>query len=135
MAWNPAYGPSSGHAARAYAAVEVETGVGSADPHGLVLMLYDGALRCLSEAQGHIRAKDIAATNRSLSQALRILEEGLCASLDEAAGGEMATRLKALYRYMQRRVLLANLRRDPVPLEEVAGLLRDLRGAWKEIGK
>ncbi len=37
--------------AAAYAKVGLETGVASADPHRLVLMLYDGALLTISRAE------------------------------------------------------------------------------------
>ncbi len=55
---------------------------------------------------------------------------GLRASLDKKAGGEIAQSLDALYQFMSKRLLLANLKDDPVILEEVRSLLADLKSAW-----
>jgi flagellar protein FliS len=111
----------------------VETGVGAADPHRLVLMLFDGALQCLSEAQGHLRRRDAAAKGQALSRAIQIIEEGLAASVDESAGGALAAQLKDLYAYIARRIVRANRANDAGVLAEAAKLLAELRGAWQDI--
>ena len=101
--------------ADAYKKVGVETGVSTASPHQLIVMLYDGALMALSKA-------------------IEIIDNGLRASLDMKAGdGEMSARLDALYEYMCDRLLHANLRADPAPVKEVMGLLGSLREAWVQI--
>jgi flagellar protein FliS len=133
MAWN-AYGATDPQrAALAYARVGVETGVGAADPHRLVLMLFDGALQCLSEAQGHLRRRDAQSKGLALSRAIQIVEEGLAASVDESAGGELARQLKDLYGYIVRRIVRANRANDAAVLAEAARLLAELRGAWQDI--
>jgi flagellar protein FliS len=135
MTWsaNPFTNPMS--AAQAYARVGVETGVASADPLGLVLMLYDGALKSLSTARGHMERREIPAKGAALSRAIQIIDEGLSASLNEADGGGVALQLKELYAYMCRRIVLANVKNDPLILDEVAGLLRELRAAWAAIAR
>ena len=75
----------------------VETGVSTASPHQLIVMLYDGALMALSKAVAAFEAEDIAARGASLSKAIEIIDNGLRASLDMKAGdGEMSARLDAL---------------------------------------
>ena len=49
--------------------------------------------------------------------------------------GTVASRLAALYDYMLARLLAANLRNDAAILDEIAGLLNELRGAWAQIGQ
>lgn len=134
MSWTSNPFSNAQHAAQAYARVGMETGVASADPHRLVLMLYDGVLKSLSEGRGCMLRREIAAKGHALSRAIQILDEGLIVSLDESAGGALARQLKGLYAYMSTRIMLANLRNDPAMLDEVANLLRDLRGAWAAIG-
>ncbi len=121
------------YATTRYAAVQAETDVAAADPHRLVLLLFEAALAAVHRAAERMRARDIATKGAAVSKAIQIVEEGLIASLDEAAGGELAARLKDLYRYMTRRLLLASLRNDPAGLEEVARLLGELKEAWAAI--
>ena len=117
----------------AYQRVSVETGVQTADPHKLVLMLYEGALLALSDAQLHMTRRETAEKGRALSKAIMIIDGGLKASLDIKAGGELGERLAALYDYMGDRLLHANLHNRPEIIEEVRQLLMELRGAWEQI--
>jgi flagellar protein FliS len=118
----------------AYHNVSLETGITSASPHKLIVMLYDGALVALLGAKTNIAAGNIAAKGSAISKAISIIDNGLRASLDKNAGGEIAANLDALYDYMSRRLLHANLKNDVTIIDEVHGLLADLRGAWVEIG-
>jgi flagellar protein FliS len=117
----------------AYANVGLETGIASASPHKLIVMLYDGALVALLSAKANIAAKNIAAKGTAISKAITIIDNGLRASLDKEAGGEIAANLDALYDYMSRRLLHANLKNDVPAIDEVHGLLADLREAWVAI--
>lgn len=120
--------------ANAYAAVGVETGVAAANPHKLIVMLFDGALMSLAMALQHMKAGNIAEKGQAISKAISIIDSGLRASLDQKAGGNIAVSLDALYEYMSNRLLVANLKNQPEALEEVQGLLQDLKGAWVAIG-
>ena len=133
MTWSANPFSSPRNAAQAYARVGVETGVASADPHRLVLMLYDGVLRCIAEARGHMERREVADKGRMLSRAIQIIEEGLILSLDESTGGDLARQLKGLYAYMSKRIVLANARDDAALLDEVVRLLGELREAWEAI--
>jgi len=117
----------------AYSRVGTETGVFDASPHRLVLMLFDGALAALAAARLHMQAGDQAAKGASISKAIAIIDDGLKASLDLSVGGETAANLHALYEYMSQQLLLANLRNNPALVEEVRGLLLELRAAWESI--
>jgi len=117
----------------AYAKVGVETGVASASPHQLIVMLFDGAMRSIGAAIVNMKANNIAAKGEAISKAILIIDSGLRASLDKKAGGEIAESLDALYEYMGTRLLQANLKNDVTILEEVQRLLGDLRSAWNAI--
>ncbi len=118
----------------AYAKVGLETGVSSASPHKLIVMLYDGALAATMTAITQMNAGNVQEKGKAISKAIRIIDEGLRASLDKEVGGEIARNLDALYDYMSRRLLEANLKNQPEILEEVRGLLADLRDTWNQIG-
>lgn len=121
------------HALKAYAKVDVETGVDAADPHRLVQMLFDGAITAVIHAQRHLITGATAARGESISKAITIIEEGLLASLDVKAGGVMAQNLASLYDYMTRRLLTASVKGDSAALDEVKILLGELKGAWAAI--
>ena len=116
-----------------YAQVGVETGVASADPHRLILMLFDGALAAIAAARLAMSRSEVAAKAAAVTKAIAIVDGGLKASLDVNAGGELAMRLSELYDYMLKQLLLANLRNEVTTLDEVSRLLNELRGAWAQI--
>lgn len=122
-----------GNRAAAYAKVSVETGVNTADPHKLILMLFDGALLQVRAAGIAISNKDVPAKGTAIAKAVEIIINGLKVSLDMSAGGELAERLAALYDYMSERLLYANLHSSQPALDEVSGLLSTLREAWASI--
>lgn len=120
--------------ANAYAKVGVETGVMSASPHKLIVMLFDGALQAVRNGLTHMKAGNIPEKGAAISKAMQIIENGLRASLDREVGGQIAESLDALYEYMGHRLLMANLNNKPEMLEEVHRLLSELRDAWNAIG-
>lgn len=120
--------------ASAYAKVGVETGVMAASPHKLIVMLFDGAVTAVRSAHVHMKAGNIPEKGKAISKAIQIIENGLRASLDRKAGGQIGENLDALYEYMQHRLLVANLQNDAEILEEVDRLLGELREAWNAIG-
>lgn len=119
--------------ASAYAKVGVETGVLAASPHRLIVMLFEGAETALRTALVQMAARDIPAKGRSISKAINIIDNGLRASLDTKAGGEIAGNLQALYEYMNNRLLQANLNNSAEMVQEVLKLLGELKGAWESI--
>ena len=118
----------------AYAKVGIETGVSSASPHKLIVMLFDGALVSVNAAIMHMKAGNIPEKGAAISKAMMIIDSGLRAALDKKAGGEIDEGLDALYEYMGARLLQANLKNQVDILEEVQRLLGELRGAWNAIG-
>lgn len=120
--------------ANAYARVGIETGVMGASPHRLIAMLYEGARNAIALARMHLQSGNVAARGDAIGKAIRIVEEGLQQSLNLEAGGEIAHRLNALYAYIARRLLEANLKQSESMLTEVDGLLATLQEAWTGIG-
>lgn len=126
---------SHGSAAAAYSRVGLESGVASADPHRLILMLLDGAILSVNSAAASMAARDFAGQGQSISKAIEIIGEGLKASLDLQTGGELAHRLAALYDYMVSRLLFANMRSNAAALKEVSHLLSEIKSGWESIGQ
>ena len=128
------FGLAARRGAAAYSSVGVETGVSTADPHKLILMLFEGALLQIGTAVIALENKDVPAKGMAISKAIEIILNGLKVSLDYEAGGELAQRLGALYDYMTQRLLYANLHNSRPAMDEVTQLLTDLKSAWEAIG-
>jgi flagellar protein FliS len=121
------------NAVNAYAQVGVETGVAGASPHKLILMLFDGAIKALVSARLAMVKGEIGPKCQALSNAVAIIQDGLQLNLDVEAGGEVAKNLDALYEYMCSRLLIANMKNQVEPIDEVGRLLVDLKKAWVAI--
>jgi len=129
--------PTAHRGASAYARVGIETSTQCASPHQLIAMLFEGAATAIAMARHHMAERRISAKGESISKAIDIIENGLKASLDPAAGGAAGERLvndlSALYDYIVRKLMHANLRNDAAALDESASLLESVGSAWREI--
>lgn len=123
---------SARNALNQYSQNAVETAIESATPHRLIQMLMEGALGKIAAAKGYMERGEIRARGEQIGSAISILE-GLKTSLDHEKGGEIARNLEDLYVYMERRLIEANRDSDPALLDEVADLLREVKGAWDAI--
>ena len=103
----------------------------SADPLELVRLLYQAAIAAVRDARRALATGEIAARSRSISKACDIVME-LNGALDHSRGGTLSGRLAALYDYMLRRLLDANMQQSDGPLAEVLGLLSALDEAWEQ---
>lgn len=106
----------------------------TASPHRLTLMLYNGAIQFTGKAKHAIENKNIAETNSYVQKTQDIIYE-LISSLNTKEGGELASNLKNLYFYMIDRLVEANIKKLTAPLDEVIGMLQELKSAWEDIGK
>jgi len=100
----------------------------------LVVMLYDGAIKFLKLAIKEMEARNFEAKGKYLTKAQDIIFE-LNAVLDMEAGGEIASNLRKLYLYMNRRINDANIKVDPDIVREVISLLEELNRSWKAIAE
>ncbi|WP_302796495.1 flagellar export chaperone FliS [Hafnia paralvei] len=119
---------------QAYADVGLESGVMSASPHQLIVMLFDGAHSALIRACLHMQAGQTQLKGQSITKAINIIDNGLKAGLNLEKGGELAENLAALYDYMVKRLLHANLHNDEATIQHVTDLLDNIADAWRQIG-
>jgi flagellar protein FliS len=116
----------------AYGDVKVTTGVSSANSVQLIQMLFDGLLESLAATKGHIQNGAIVEKGKSIARASRIVI-GLQGALDFERGGDLANNLNELYGYVTRRLLHVNARNDLDALEEIFGLMNEIRSAWEGV--
>ena len=98
----------------------------------LVVLLYEGAIKFMKLAVREIEANNYEAKGRYINKAQDIINE-LNAVLDMDAGGAIASNLRRLYLYMNKRLCEANIKRDPQIIREVIGLMEELNQSWKAI--
>jgi flagellar protein FliS len=103
--------------------------VETASPGKLLLMLYNGAIKDLDHAIQKITEKDFAAAHQMLVRAQDIIVEFMCTlNMDY----EISEKLLALYEYLHRRLVEANIGKDVEIINEVRGFLVELRDTWQE---
>jgi flagellar protein FliS len=108
-----------------YGAVKVTT----ASPAHVLVMLYDGLIRFLRDAQTAMTAKQRGKAGERLSKANAILSH-LLSSLDVEKAPVLCARLQAVYLFCMDTILKANLAQDPAKLDEAIRVLTPLRDAW-----
>jgi flagellar protein FliS len=124
--------PINRRAIEGYGRGAVESEVNYASPYRIIQMLMEGALTRLATAKGCIERGDIAEKGRQIVWCMKIVD-GLRASLDPEQGGEIAGNLEALYDYISRRLLEANVSNDVAIIEEATGLLEEIKAGWDAI--
>jgi flagellar secretion chaperone FliS len=115
-----------------YKSIGLNTRIESANSHGLIEMLLDGAVSKVNEAQLALSEGQIAAKGEALSKALAIVEY-LRVSLNQGIDADFSTRLGDLYTYIEGELLKANSDNDGNILDSVRALLSELREGWQSI--
>lgn len=126
------YTPASHPAAKAYQQLDTQSQVEEASPHRLIQLMMERALAKIGLARSQLKEGKVQEKGNNISDAISIIN-GLQASLNHKADRRMSENFDALYAYMMRRLLEANLQNDDGILDEVAGLLRELKEAWDAI--
>ncbi len=119
---------------QAYANDALKTAIYGASPVGIVVMLYEGAIKALQAADTAIDNSRFDEKARMITKAVDILE-GLRIALDLEQGSEAAVNLNDLYLYMKLRLAKASLKNDKEILAEVRSLLETLLPAWQQVNR
>lgn len=107
-----------------------QNSVTTASPGELSLMLYNGCLKFLAKAKHAIEEKNIQERNTNLLKAQAIISEFMSTLNMDI---EVSKNMLALYEYMNRRLVEANMKNDIAIIEEVEGLVTEFRDTWKEV--
>lgn len=119
--------------AKHYADVHTTSGLAEDSPHRLIQMLMEGFLARVNSAKGAMSHGDMEAKSLFISKSIGIIG-GLNEALDLEQGGELAINLRQLYEYINMVLLQASQENSQEKLDEVSGLMRDIKEAWDAIG-
>ena len=111
----------------AYKKTQIET----ASPEMLVLMLYDGAIKFMGQAEIAFEDKNIEQISNLLLRVQAIFTE-LLTTLDKEKGGEIALNLERLYVFFLEKLGDANIKKDPKPMLDIKPMVIDLRNTWEQ---
>ena len=108
----------------------LKTKILTASPEELRLMLYDGAIKFCHQAREAVANKNIEESYNCLMRAQKIVLE-LSTSLNHDVAPELCERLSALYTYIYRLLVDANIQKQVGPIEEAQQLLEYERETWQ----
>lgn len=109
-----------------------ENSIFTSTPEELTLMLYNGLIKSIMIAQNSIEGNDIERVSNSLVRAQDIIQY-FRNTLDMKY--EVSEGLDALYEYMFRRLMEANIKKDQVIIDEILGMAKELRDTWTQAMK
>lgn len=102
----------------------------TASPAELTLMLYDGAVKFCNIALISLEKNDYEKVSENLIKAQKIITE-FRATLDFKY--PVAKDFDVVYEYIYRRLVDANLKKDPEIIEDALKRIKDMRDTWKEV--
>ena len=107
-----------------------QNSVNTASPGELTLMLYNGCLKFINLAKKAIQENNISEKNMNIQKAQNIISE-LMVTLNMDI--EISKQMMAMYDYIHRRLIEANLKNDVAILEECEGFVTEFRDTWKQV--
>ena len=104
----------------------------TAPPEKLILMLYNGCLKFMSEAAVAIAENDVQKAHNKLLRAQDIVSELMYAlNMDYP----IAKELMALYEYVKHQLVQANMKKDAQYITDAKVVITDIREGWIEAMK
>ncbi|WP_151670523.1 flagellar export chaperone FliS [Nitrincola schmidtii] len=119
-------------ATQAYQQINISSEIEHASPHRLISMLFEGALKQTATAKGALSRNDIEARGLAISRAIAIVGE-LQACLRDLETNPVSANLFALYEYVLRCLIEANLQGNVNKLDEVLNILVEIKSGWDAI--
>jgi flagellar protein FliS len=126
------YNSGGESASRHYRQMNIRHEVETASPHRLIQLMMERVITKIGIARGHLERNAISEKGIHIGDAISIVN-ALQASLNHKPNSRLSGNFDALYDYMSRRLLEANITNNPEILNEVAGLMREMKEAWDAI--
>jgi flagellar secretion chaperone FliS len=117
---------------KCYQDVSVKSEALSASPHRLVQMLFEGCLQRIAIAKVNIEQKNVSEKIRNITKAIDIVIALRC-NLADKTSNPISQQLDALYEFVERHLMIANLKNSPVILDEAYRVIANIKAGWDAI--
>jgi len=117
---------------QAYHQISARSEIEGASPHRLIQLMMERVVTKVALSEKFMAQESVAEKGVHIGDAISLID-GLQVSLNHKPGESMASNFDALYEYMKRRLLEANIKNDVSILKEVSGLMKELKSAWDAI--
>ena len=94
--------------------------------------MYDGAINFVKTLKKSIEINDPAQKGVYVRKTYDIIHE-LSISLDLKQGGDVAAKLRDLYQFINRQLVLVNIKSDLKAIETILSILTTLRAGWEQV--
>jgi flagellar protein FliS len=111
-----------------YTQAQAET----ATPERLMVLLFDAALRHMNKGAAELQAGRASDAEPSLTRAGEIVTELLCTLDPERGGADLCDTLGDVYKFVNARLVEANLHRDPTKAMEAARVFAPIADGFRE---
>ena len=111
-----------------------QNSVETASPTRLIVMLYDGAVRFLSQGLAAMQTGQHVQQSILIGKAQAIIAH-LHDTLDTEIGSAFAQSLTKIYTALLATLTQANIEDSPKPVENAIEILRELRETWAEVDR
>jgi flagellar protein FliS len=119
---------------QAYKKDSIKSDLASADPHRVIQLLMHGAIERLALGKGCIERADWGGKGEAFTRAIEIIN-ALRDALDRDVNPELVDNLDGLYDYMIVRINEASVSKDCAVIDQIIGLLLQIKGAWDQISE
>src|SRR3954471_9365796 len=107
----------------------LRTKVLTATPEQLQLLLYDGAIMFLEQARAALEKQNYEQSYSGISRAQKIIVE-LTSSMKHELAPDVCGKLAALYNFVYRKLVEANIQHEIKSLDQALSILRYQRETW-----
>jgi len=119
---------------KTYQTVNLESSLLAAEPHTVILMLFNGLLESIALAKGAIERKDLLVKSEKISKAINIIRS-LQESLDKESEPKISESFDSLYGYCIAKLMEASASLELAVLDEIVDLIKPIRDAWYDMSE
>lgn len=113
-----------------YRNIEISNEVSTEDPYKLAVLLVDGAINFVSQAQVLMNENNVGGKCHKIKRALDIVTH-VKAALNVETGGEVIANMEALLEFVRDELIDANVASDHEKLSSAAKVLREVKQCFE----